>query len=49
MKDTEKKSEIDLNTIKLNWEPPILISLDKGKTEGGTGIGSEDWTTYPGS
>ncbi|MFC2152308.1 hypothetical protein ACFLSE_07245 [Bacteroidota bacterium] len=49
MKNKINIIKIDIDTKKLNWEPPVLISLDKGKTEGGTGIGTETFTTYPGS
>ncbi len=35
MEEKGKNSIIDNYTKKLDWEAPKLISLDKGKTEGG--------------
>ena len=35
MEDKGNKIKIEAEFEKLNWETPILIILDKGKTEGG--------------
>ena len=35
MDEKGNKLKIDINSKKLDWEAPKLISLDKGKTEGG--------------
>jgi hypothetical protein len=47
MEDKRNIIKIDFESEKLNWEAPKLISLDKGKTEGGPGTGTESFTTYP--
>lgn len=37
MEEKERKLEERKEHTKLTWEAPKLYSLDKGKTEGGTG------------
>jgi hypothetical protein len=48
----EEKGKITKNEVltkKLDWEPPKLISLDKGKTEGGSFTGEPEGTSYVGT
>ena len=40
------KIKIDLDSKKLDWVTPKLISLDKGKTEGGFTTGTAEGSTY---
>ena len=49
MEEKLKKSDdktINVND-KLTWEVPKLFCLDKGKTEGGPGIGTESVSSDP--
>lgn len=46
MKGKGNNIKIDLNSKKLDWEIPKLISLDKGKTEGGTLISTYEDADY---
>jgi hypothetical protein len=47
MDEMRKKEITNMNSEKMNWEPPVLISLDKGKTEGGFRTETyEDTTGY---
>lgn len=38
MENKGNKIKIEVDTRKLDWEVPLLICLDKGKTEGGDRI-----------
>lgn len=50
MDGMRNKIEINTDTKKIEWEVPKLISLDKGKTEGGAAINyTEDYSLSPGS
>ena len=49
MDEKGNKLKMDVDSEKLEWEIPVLVSLDKGKTEGGTGTTYEDFYAYPGS
>jgi hypothetical protein len=41
-----KGNKIITDSKKLKWEAPMLISLDKGKTEGGFTTGTTEDGTY---
>ena len=49
MDEKVRKPEEKKDQTKLTWETPKLYTLDKGSTDGGTGIGTETFTSYPGS
>ena len=47
MEELKKNKVEDKIDIKILWEAPKLISLDKGKTEGGPALGnSTEGTSY---
>ena len=50
MKEKDLNKETNHEKLKLEWEPPKLICLDKGKTEtGSSSATSENAFYYPAS
>lgn len=48
MEDKGNKIKINLNSRKLDWEAPVLLCLDKTKTDGGSSSATaEDIFHYP--